>query len=243
VPDVVLRPNAIPVYGFLSFILSRQGESSPLGKKILDCGAGGPLPPLALFHQHGFDAWGIDISAEQLRRAQAFCNERGLDVHLQRGDMRQIPFEDGTFDFVYEQYALCHLTHRDTAAAIGEMRRVLKPGGLCFLGVISRETWPPMGREVEPGEFWADEHGEEVVHSAYTDEEADRLFAGWNVLLKDRRTSWRREYSVEITPDEWLALHEHAPPGQSREDWLALYDTRAVRVQYTHLYYFLQRPV
>jgi hypothetical protein len=45
--NVILRTNAIPVYGFLSFIHARhpQGETSQRGK-VLDCGAGGPVPPL-----------------------------------------------------------------------------------------------------------------------------------------------------------------------------------------------------
>lgn len=240
--STVLRPNAAPVYTFLSFILARQSELS-LGKKILDCGAGGPLPPLILFHQQGFEAWGIDVSDEQLLRAQAFCKEHGADLHLQKGDMRQIPFEDETFDFVYEQYSMCHLTKRDTGVAIGEMRRVQKKGGLCFLGVISTDTWPPLGREIEPGEFWTEEDGQEVIHSAFTDEEADQLVSGWDVLLKERRTSWYREHTAQITQAEWLALYDQTLPGQSRDEWLALYDTRSTRTRYTHLYYFLRKPV
>jgi hypothetical protein len=127
--------------------------------------------------------------------------------------------------------------------AVAEMRRVLKPGGLCLLGVISRETWPPMGREVSPGEFLTEEHGREVIHSAFADEEADRLVSAWEVLQKDRLTTWYRQAAAAITPDEWREMFDEAPPGTSREGWLALYETRAVRVQYTHLYYFLQKPV
>jgi ubiquinone/menaquinone biosynthesis C-methylase UbiE len=32
---------------------------------------------------------------------------------------------------------MCHLSKADTARAVSEMHRVLKPGGLGFLGVIS----------------------------------------------------------------------------------------------------------
>ncbi len=147
---LILRPNAAPLYTFLSFIQSRRDELA-LGNKILDCGAGGVLPPLAVFHQHGFETWGIDVSDTQLQRAQDFCAEHDLPIQLQKGDMRQLPFEDAAFDFVYEHYSMCHLSKQETAVAVGEMQRVLKPGGLCFLGVISLETWPPMGREVAPG--------------------------------------------------------------------------------------------
>jgi hypothetical protein len=60
---VILRTNAIPVHGFLSFINARHPPNEMQPRvKILDCGAGGPVPPLALFHQHRFEAWGIDAS-------------------------------------------------------------------------------------------------------------------------------------------------------------------------------------
>jgi hypothetical protein len=54
--NVVLRTNAIPVYGFLSVITVRQSQEETLPqRKILDCGAGGPVPPLALFHHEGHE--------------------------------------------------------------------------------------------------------------------------------------------------------------------------------------------
>ena len=163
--DTILRTNAIPVYGFLSTINAKVPleKGQPRGK-ILDCGAGGPVPPLALFAQQGFEAWGIDISEEHLEEANRFSEESGLDIHLQSGDMREIPFEDETFDYVYEHYAMCHLSKKDTARAIDEMHRVLrKHEGLCFLGVISMDCQPKagFGEEQAPGEFWGQEGGEE----------------------------------------------------------------------------------
>jgi hypothetical protein len=43
-------------------------EGSPR-QKVLDCAAGGRVPPLGLFHENGFDTWGIDLSEEALDRA------------------------------------------------------------------------------------------------------------------------------------------------------------------------------
>ena len=63
-------------------------------------------------------------------------------MHLREGDMRQLSFEEGAFDYVYEHYSMCHLSKQDTSLAVSEMYRVLKQGGLCFLGVISADTWP-----------------------------------------------------------------------------------------------------
>ena len=147
--------NATPVYRFLSLIntLQAQGEA-PAGKKILDCGAGGPIPPLTLFHQQGYDGWGIDLSDEQSLQARDFCQEQAMDLHLRQGDIRCLPFDDESFDYVYEHYSMCHLSREDTARAVGEMYRVLCKGGLYFLGVISTDSWPlsAYGKEREPGE-------------------------------------------------------------------------------------------
>ena len=231
------------MYTFLSFIQTHQAQTETfLGKKILDCGAGGLVPPLALFHQHGFEAWGIDVSDEQLQRAEAFCREHEINLHLRKGDMRHIPFEDETFDFVYEHYSMCHLTKQDTALAIHEMYRVLKKGGLCFLGVVSTDTWPMVGQEKEPGEFWFDAHGEETVHSAYTDDEADQLFAGWEIVRKETRVTWLRERAAEITLEDWMNTYSDAQRRYSSEDWKAMYGKRVAKSRYTHLYYFLRKP-
>ena len=75
--DIILRTNAIPIYGFLSTINAKVPleRGQPRGK-ILDCGAGGSVPPLALFAQHGFEAWGIDISEDHLDKARRFL--RGI---------------------------------------------------------------------------------------------------------------------------------------------------------------------
>jgi len=182
--NIILRPKAAPVYQFLSTILSRGLAAG----KILDCGAGGPLPHLAIFAQEGFDCWGIDISDEQLDKAEAFAAEQGLTLHLQKADMRRMPFEDAEFNAVYEHFAMCHMCKQDTAQTIREMQRVLKPGGLCFLGFISDDTFPKssFGTEQAPGEYFGDEGGKMTLHSIYSDEEAEALLASWEVLSKQK---------------------------------------------------------
>jgi ubiquinone/menaquinone biosynthesis C-methylase UbiE len=240
--QIILRPNAAPLYSFLSYLIHSQTEGGGAHKrKVLDCGAGGPLPPLAVFYEQGFETWGIDVSAEQLQKARAFCREHGMDIHLRQGDMRQIPFEDETFDIIYEQYSMCHLTKTDTVQAIGEMHRVLKPGGLCFLGVISTDTWPLPGEEGEPGEYWSDEHGERVVHSLFSDDEADRLLDGWEIVTKENRTMWYRAHVAKISLEDWMDLWEEADEDHSKATWQALYVQRTTKVRYTHQYYIVKK--
>lgn len=242
---VVLCPNAIPVYGFLSIIIARQpqGETLPQ-RKILDCGAGGPVPPLALFHQHGFEGWGIDTSEGQLARARQFCEAQGIELHLRQGDMRCIPFEDDTFDYVYEHYSMCHLSKQDTALAVSEMYRVLKRGGLCFLGVISTDTWPKsvFGQEGEPGEYWGEEGEEELtLHSMFSDEEANELVSSWEIVSKEKQVRYLREAAEEISVKAWMGLYEEVGARYTREEWRARYERRTNAFQYAHLYFILRK--
>jgi ubiquinone/menaquinone biosynthesis C-methylase UbiE len=190
--NIVLSPKASPVYKFMSTILAQRPESAPSPGKILDCGAGGKIPPLALFAQHGFDCWGIDISDQQLDKAKAFAAEHDLNLHLQKGDMRRMPFEDENFDFVFEHFAMCHMSKQDTAQSIHEMHRVLKPGGLCFLGFISDACLPKSGYGVEqaPGEYYGKEGEHMTLHSLFSDQEADALVEGWEVLSKQKSISY-----------------------------------------------------
>jgi ubiquinone/menaquinone biosynthesis C-methylase UbiE len=240
--NVILLTNATPVYSFLSYINTTQPpDATAPQKKILDCGAGGPVPPVALFHQHGFEAWGIDVSDVQLQKAEAFSQERGLDLHLRQGDMRHMPFEDESFDYVYEHYAMCHLSKKDTAVAVGEMHRVLKPGGLCFLGFISMDSWPKanFGQEKEPGEFWSQEHGDR--HSMFTNEEADQLVSAWEVTNKEKRAIYLRRSAEETSLERWMDLYSEAPAHYSRQAWEGHYAQRANEFKYAHLYYFLKK--
>lgn len=243
--NTILRPNAAAVYGFLSFIHAKypQKESGhPI--KILDCGAGGPVPPLALFYEHGFETWGIDQSEEQLKRARLFCEENQLQINLQKGDMRQIPFDDQSFDCVYEQYSMCHLTKQETAQAVNEMYRVTRNEGLCFLGVISMDCWPKsiFGVEREPGEFWSEEGNDAGLHTMFTDQQADRLVSDWEVLAREKHVIYLHNQAERTSLDTWMEMYTGMEAEYTEDAWRDRYDQRMNRFNYAHIYYFLRKP-
>ena len=70
---------------------------------------------------------GLDPGVEMHRRARERSLRAGLDVELVGLSAERIPYEDGSFDTVVITFALC--TIADPRAALGEMRRVLRPGG------------------------------------------------------------------------------------------------------------------
>jgi SAM-dependent methyltransferase len=74
---------------------------------------------------------GIDASAEVIAEARAAATASGLDegqVTFTVGDVFALEFEDDTFDVVHAHQVLQHLG--DPVAALGEMGRVCRPGGV-----------------------------------------------------------------------------------------------------------------
>ena len=75
---------------------------------------------------------GIDVSDEIIQKARIASEELGVDnCSFDTGDTYDLDFEDNTFDIVHAHQLLQHLT--DPVAAIREMRRVVRPGGIVAL--------------------------------------------------------------------------------------------------------------
>jgi len=69
---------------------------------------------------------GIELSPAMLELARARARELGRDVDLRAGDAQALDFPDERFDTVVCTLSLC--TIPDDRAAVGEARRVLRPG-------------------------------------------------------------------------------------------------------------------
>lgn len=231
-----------PVYLFLefyqNFVHLPEGSPKP---KVLDCAAGGRVPPLGLFYENGFETWGIDLSSESLERSRVFEAKNGMQFHLQKGDMRQLPFADQSFDLVYEFYSMVHLSHADIAVALAEMNRVLKPGGFCFAGFMSADSWPIEGEQVRLGEYALVEGGQSVIHSVFTDAEIDPYLAGWKVLLNEKRLTNRQAAMAQVSQQEWMANYPAMQTQVTKAEWAALYDQRIQRSCYAHTFVILQK--
>jgi ubiquinone/menaquinone biosynthesis C-methylase UbiE len=74
---------------------------------------------------------GADLSSEMLTYAQRRADATGRDVNLHVGDAQRLPFPHATFDTVVCTFSLCAIP--DDRTAVGEMWRVLRPGGLLLL--------------------------------------------------------------------------------------------------------------
>jgi SAM-dependent methyltransferase len=108
-------------------------------EKVLDlgCGRGAVLLLAAKRLDHG-TATGLDLwrrrSSEAVTQANAEAEGVADLVELTTGDMRELPFDDESYDVVVSSLAVHHISKADgRAAAIREAHRVLRPGGLLLI--------------------------------------------------------------------------------------------------------------
>jgi ubiquinone/menaquinone biosynthesis C-methylase UbiE len=110
--------------------LDLLGLSSLRGQKILDAGCGPGTYGLMLAQQ-GNEVVGVEISPGGVEVANQRAKGKGVDFSAQVGDLEKLPFEDSTFDVCFCGWVLHHFP--DVNAAVSELARVLKPGGIIAL--------------------------------------------------------------------------------------------------------------
>jgi SAM-dependent methyltransferase len=115
------------------------------GAAVLDvgCGSGTITADFAAAVAPG-RVTALDSSAEAVAEARRAVAERGLsNVDLTTGDVHALDFPDGTFDVVHAHQVLQHVA--DPVAALAEMRRVCRPGGMVAArdGDYAAMTWYP----------------------------------------------------------------------------------------------------
>jgi SAM-dependent methyltransferase len=62
-------------------------------------------------------------------------------VEARAGDMRQMPFESGSFDAAVSAYTIDHLRSKGVEQSLAEMARVLRPNGQLLLMVVNPDRW------------------------------------------------------------------------------------------------------
>ncbi len=109
--------------------LLHHDTAYPPGSAVLEagCGVGAQTVPL-LRNSTGACLTCLDLSATSLAGAEARVRAAGLPLpEFRQGDVRSLPFADAHFDHAFVCFVLEHLA--DPAAVLGELRRVLRPGG------------------------------------------------------------------------------------------------------------------
>lgn len=171
------------LYKFLNYC-----NEANLEKSVLDCGAGGNCPPLALFSEFGYKTYGIEKSDSQIEKAKTFSKEHNVELNISKGDIRELDFENESISYIYSYNTIFHMKKVDIAKAVNEIKRVLKPGGICFINFLSINDGDyGQGDKVGEGEFLQSEGDEKVIHTYYDIEEAEAHFKDMKILFKENR--------------------------------------------------------
>ena len=139
------------------------------GMSVLDVAAGTGEPAISLAARVGEQGQvtALDLSADLLAIARKRAESRGLkNFATQQADAHSLPFSDNSFDLATSRFGV--MFFRDPQLALGELRRVLRPGArACFLawgsfdqpywqstmGVVHRHVGGPLLDEAGPNPF------------------------------------------------------------------------------------------
>jgi ubiquinone/menaquinone biosynthesis C-methylase UbiE len=94
--------------------------------RVLEVGVGSGMN-LPFYAADVREVVGVDPSAELLEMARKRAAEAGRPVTLTRASATSMPLENASFDTIVMTWTLCSIPY--PAAALREMRRVLRPGG------------------------------------------------------------------------------------------------------------------
>lgn len=124
-------------YALEPHILELAPFQQAKGKKVLEIGSGLGTDGVQ-FAKAGADYSAIDLSPKSLNMVRRNFEWRGLHGNFQVGDSENIPFADGTFDYVYSHGVIHHTPNMPKAAS--EIHRVLKPGGRAVIMVYHKNS-------------------------------------------------------------------------------------------------------
>ena len=194
-------------YSLDPYIWSVAQFSRHQGERVLEIGVGAGTDhaqwAAVTDHLHGVDL--TDAAIETTTRNLAV---RGRRSNVQRVDAEVLPFDDASFDVVWSWGVIHHAERPERI--IGEVRRVLRPGGI-FLGMlyarhslVAYRKW--VGNALKTGRPWRSlssvisDHMESVGTKAYTEAEVRRLFGQFAGC---RTTRFVTPYDTEGLPG-WL---------------------------------------
>lgn len=206
--------NRYPFDSVVQFVFRHRPMDVPIGDICIfevGCGAGNNLWFAA---REGFQVTGVDASKKAIELARNRFDQDGLRGDLRVCDAVDLPFDDGVFDMAIDRAALTHMPKSALTRSIGEIRRILKPGGIFHFNPFSEGC-----TSAQPGAHSAADIGGTLTDitegtlagaglaCVYNGPEIEALFAhGWDLF------SLRRVRYEEMK----------AQPGTVHEEWIAL---------------------
>ena len=150
--EIVRKYNRIAsIYDLFGILMESKARQRALdvvaiqdGEKILEVALGTGLNFVEILKRNPC-GWveGIDVSMKMLERARKRILKTGKENYtLYLCDCRHLPFEDGTFDVLMNQYMFDILPVEDFLPILLEFKRVLKEEGrIVLVNMTKGERW------------------------------------------------------------------------------------------------------
>jgi ubiquinone/menaquinone biosynthesis C-methylase UbiE len=104
----------------------------PDGSRVLDVGTGPGRVPLAIATAApGLVVDGVDLADEMIDHARRLTAHLGDRVSFAVADVAKLPYPDASFDLIVSTLSQHHW--RDVDGGLGELVRVLRPGGQIWI--------------------------------------------------------------------------------------------------------------
>ncbi|MFZ4777023.1 MAG: class I SAM-dependent methyltransferase [Terrimicrobiaceae bacterium] len=209
-----------------------EGVPLPTPGRALDVATGGGHTAVWLASQ-GWNVTASDLSSSMLERATELATSRGVVLETALHVAEKLPYADGTFQLVTCRVAAHHFSSPE--AFVGEVMRVLAPGGLFLLidGSVPDEE-PEAAAWIHAVEKWRD-----PSHGSFLSPGQWSLLcrnAGLDILkcetapYKQPDLNWYFE-AAGTSPEnreEVLNLIASAPEGARKAFWLGEEDGKIV---------------
>lgn len=177
------------------------------GMRCLDVGCGtGAVTRLMAEISGPARAMGIDRSATRIEEARRIASDAGCDVRFRAASAERLPLEDDRFDLCWSRFLFEYLP--DPRAALREMIRVTRPGGLVTVGDLDAQLECFDGLTPQARELLSEIH-EELARSGF-DRHVGRRLYGW------LRAEGLEEIRVRVEPHQVFA---GGLPERERANW------------------------
>jgi SAM-dependent methyltransferase len=136
-------------------LIDRYYSSVPIGERALEAAIREFLPPnrvCALDAGCGEGApFTRKLSSEAFIVGMDLCRALPKDLPMVCGDLGRLPFSDQVFSLIFSRSVFEHLTEPDQV--MEEIRRTLKPGGVCVILTPSRYDYSSIIARLTPHWF------------------------------------------------------------------------------------------
>jgi SAM-dependent methyltransferase len=177
-------------------------------QRVLEVGGGPGELAARIANELACEVLMVDISPRMVELAAC----RGVDAQV--GDVQSLPFEDGRFDCAVAAWMLFHVPDLD--AGLGELARVLRPGGRLVAATNARDHLAELRTIAGPAAAWkrvfTRENGAAIIGRHF--ESIQRRDAdGW-VTIHDDETV--RGFVTSLDADQPVELPQYDLPLRSR---------------------------